>query len=189
VLSTILSFLSSLAWPTVTVIIALVFKSEISGLVLRLSNLKYKDLELTFGEDLKKAEALAKKLNLSPSDQIDEMPELKPKLSPHQALLQLADTYPEAAVLEAWRLVEIALISAAKSLQIDMPEWNSVRIISELKRLRKIDDATASFFEGLRRLRNKAAHVPSERLTPEQATGYVELALSLAASLKDFVKS
>jgi len=53
-LTFVTKIIESLAWPVSIVVIVLILKKPISALLPLLRNLKYKDLELSFGEELKK---------------------------------------------------------------------------------------------------------------------------------------
>ncbi len=115
----ILDFIAKIAWPIVVLFIAFIFKNELGNLVLRLSNLKYKDLELSFSKDLKRAEEAASETRLPSPDKLTETPKVEDNISPYEKLMQLSKTYPEAAIMEAWRILELSVVNTAKSLDID----------------------------------------------------------------------
>ena len=56
----VLAYVNALAWPVALVVLALIFRREIGQASSRLGRVKYRDLELTFREDLRQAEALAR---------------------------------------------------------------------------------------------------------------------------------
>lgn len=59
-------YIEALVWPTAIIIIILIFKNQIEQVILRLSRLRYKGVELEFGRDLQEVESKAKALELPP---------------------------------------------------------------------------------------------------------------------------
>ena len=55
-----LALLSPLFWPLATLIIALLFRNDLSKALGRMGQFKYRDLEMTFRDDLRQAEQLAR---------------------------------------------------------------------------------------------------------------------------------
>jgi hypothetical protein len=65
-LNNIISLVNALAWPTALVILVSLFRREIGQASGRLGRVKYRDLELTFREELRQAEVLARSLPAAP---------------------------------------------------------------------------------------------------------------------------
>jgi hypothetical protein len=167
----------ALAWPASVVTIVLILRRPLAGLIPLLHKLKYKDLELEFGRGVEevKAEVLAE-LPTSPT----------PKALSAGAsavLVKLAEMSPRAAVTEAWRQVEGALIEAAKRKGVDLPPRQVALPIYVLRALQAkgaLDPGKVAIFNDLRALRNSAAHAPEFALSQESALEYAALATQLA---------
>jgi len=61
------SLASAMAWPLATLVISFLFRDDIGHMLGRMGRLKYRDLELTFGADLRQAEELARSIPSAPA--------------------------------------------------------------------------------------------------------------------------
>lgn len=102
-------------------------------------------------------------------------------------LYQLADIAPNASVVEAWKSIE----SSAKNLiktrghEVDYGADTPYKMIQDvLAREGIIDKQSGRVFEQLRQLRNKVVHADGYELTPDQAKGYINLAIKLRSYLE-----
>lgn len=129
----LLTFLSkiieSLTWPAGIVVIVLMLKSPIGSLLPLLRNLKYKDLELKFGEELKKAEIQAKQV-LPIANKPKAIEKIKVKRDSSQIIEEserIFEDFPEPAVALAWSAVETELLAAIirTASSPDTPSQNS----------------------------------------------------------------
>src|SRR5215468_11107128 len=98
-----LEFISSSEWPAVAVVALVMLRQPLQRLIGTLRSVSYKDFKVDFGERLKKAEAEAAQLAPQP-----------PALAPpdptaEQRFRAVADVSPNAAVLQAWVDVVLAL--------------------------------------------------------------------------------
>jgi hypothetical protein len=185
----ILDFIAKIAWPIVVLCIAFIFKNELGNLVLRLYNLKYKDLELSFSRDVRKAEETASESKLPSPDALTEIPESKDNISPFDRLKQLSKEYPAAAVMEAWRILELSIISVAKTQNLDISKMRNSDIILKLIDLGKTDKSIYNLFNRLRVMRNSVAHTSAQdSISANDALRYVELALSLASYFNTLIQ-
>ena len=137
---------SALAWPAATVVMAILFRNEIRASLGRLGQVKYRDLEVTFRDDLRHAEALAQaipaiagptitpllgrvNLEANPVGGEDDLggviladPQSSGGLADpaatqaRDALDRLAARSPRDAVLEAWSEIGQALVKSATRL-------------------------------------------------------------------------
>ncbi len=164
------SVISSLAWPAVVLVIVVLLRKPLAGLIPLLQRLKYKDLELEFGERLEVLEA----------ELLEELPAPQDAIGPPQSrVLELATVSPRAAVLESWRGVEQATQELAKRHQIALPREkarNPFQVIRALERAEVIDSSTSSAIHELRSLRNEAAHAPEFAFDRESVLSYDNLA-------------
>ena len=112
-------------------------------------------------------------------------------------LYRLVDILPRAAILEAWREVELAVEEVATLSEIRVTKTiEEVRsaeppddhvsppvLTRYLVERQVIDIDTFTIFEELRQLRNQASHVPDFQPLPENAKEYVDIALRLVDRL------
>jgi hypothetical protein len=82
--------------------------------------------------------------------------------------------------------VEIATAEAAKAHSYEVRgAIAGMNIIHQLIAEGKLDKATITLYEKLRRLRGQSAHVPDFQIETEEAIRYVDLALGLANRLQN----
>src|ERR1051326_8664678 len=103
---TLVQLVSAIAWPLTIIIIALLFRHEIRKTTSRLSSFSYKDMKAEFEHDLDKLERDVKDLPIKESSTKPERIE-KETLNAYERLRRIADISPRAAVMEAWRDIEI----------------------------------------------------------------------------------
>src|SRR5260370_1218861 len=121
------SLVKSLAWPTALVILVLLFRVPVRRALLSLTRLKYKDLELDFGRELKELEKEAKAIDITPQPPKSIAPTQRDSSQLLQEAAQLAQRFPEPAVAVAWQAVEDELMQAVMRLAVspDYPAHNS----------------------------------------------------------------
>lgn len=169
----------ALAWPVTAVLAVLLLRPVITKLIPLLQRLRYKDIELEFGRKVDQARFLL----------ATAVPEVREELriSPLQEhLLRLAEISPRAAVLEAWRRLELAMIRAAQERR--PPRERPVRHFQDaLQFLYERDDIpaiSAGIIDEMRHLRNQAAHAPEFALDAASAIEYINLARLLTRELE-----
>jgi hypothetical protein len=158
----------AIAWPASLVFIFLLMKDNIRKLISSVRRLKHGDTELAFEETLSEAKSEAEEAGLRPA-QIPNDPEL----------LELAETHPSLAVIEAWQRIESML---AKFLPPE--DKNRVRLVPLIvpRRLREQGHITSNLYfliRRLRELRNRAVHISAamaEPITNKSAYEYLEIA-------------
>lgn len=183
-----LTFLSkiieALAWPATALVLLFVIRKELPTIARSLRRLKYKDVELEFGETAKAVATEAKEAVPAPPDTA-----LLPGQSKSEAqsrLETIAELAPRAAILEAWLLVEAA---AADVLQKRCAQAVSsfpgpLRLRQGLQRAEVLNERQLAVFEELRRLRNEAVHVPEAQFTKPAIANYIDAALAMASYLE-----
>lgn len=177
----IVRILEAIAWPLTVIIIMFIFKSQLGRVILTLSKLRYKDLEIEFDKDLKDAEYKARELQLPSPEDIKGIPEAVVPTSPYDRLSQIAAISPRAAVTEAWQIIELSTMEAAKAQGITVRGARAEReVIRSLVKRAKLQEGTLDLYENLRRMRNNAVHAHEFEIDTEEAIRYVDLALSLA---------
>lgn len=165
------AIVEALAWPAAVVVVALVFQSQIKSLFNREKggvsvgpfSVTWEGWERAVRADLAAEEADApKRPTLAPTGGA-----LSDELAP------IIEVSPGAAIVEAFGRVEYAL----QQLLGDKAPPTAVlgnRIEAALK-LNLITEETARAIEGLRVMRNLAAHGRTEELTRERAMDYIVL--------------
>lgn len=187
----IASLTGSLAWPTVVVILAILLRVELRQLLLTLTQLRYKGLELNFRRELKLAQKEAKEGKV-----IDVSPQ-RPKTiastkTDSSRLLaeatELAHHFPEPAVAVGWQAIEDALSQAVRSRNIspDPPLDNSARKNAQLLQAQDlIDQPTVDLMNRMRNLRNMAVHRGfGATVTTDEAIEFLALAEGIVEKLR-----
>ena len=199
-----LTLLGTLAWPIATVVIALIFRLDVTRALGRVSQFKFRGVELTFREDLRQAEELARSLPPLPSSD-SKILELGPAQTqplggqlishfwpsnsranePHEALVEVAERSPRQAVEEAWSFVHRALIRVAIGVSDRLGHGHSdtdaaVRYLVDQARL---VSGEAKLVGLLRRLSDRARLDPTPPST-EEARRFVDLALPFAREIE-----
>ena len=134
VLEKYLILFGPVAWPLACLLIAMIFRRDVTNALGRVGRFKYRDLEVTFRDDLHQAEELARsipaplpKAPIVLEVDVDEAKPLVGRLigetstpssstpDKREALLELAARAPRDAVEAGWGLVGRALVRAAKA--------------------------------------------------------------------------
>lgn len=167
----IVAGIEHLAWPVVTLLIALAFKPELIALMGRLKNLKGKGFSADFAELEKSSEKIH-----------EEIREYKSYYG--EDLLTIARIKPTAAVVEAWKEVEASMINLLPTEKFDTQQGrrqiSGFDIVKQLEATHKISGQEVLVLHELREIRNRAAHSVDREVTPEQAEQYVDMALTFA---------
>lgn len=175
--------IKALAWPTASVLVALMLRKPVIELLPFLRRLKYKEIELEFSKELAqlKSEVAATEPKVNPKS----VPLLSTASS--NRLLNIASISTSAAILEAWSELESASVAVASSFwsQRSSDTFGNYSQLGEyLLQCKVIDEKQLVVFKKLRELRNKAAHAIDLNLSEEEARTYIELATSLIAHLR-----
>lgn len=182
ILQFIVEMTNTLAWPVASASIAFMFKGEIAKLLLRLRKLRHKDTELEFTEGIQALVQESEQTgeSIHPPNLDDE--EIR---TAYDFLLRLADISPRAAVIEAYRKVELSAYDLVNGLSINKHKLPPSRIFNLLREGTDIlDDHTYSQLRILKDLRNQAAHAEELDLKDLQVEVYIDIALAILAKLK-----
>jgi hypothetical protein len=185
----IASLVGSLAWPATLVIAIFVLRDPITRALLTLTRLRYKDLELDFGHELKQLEKKARALDIPPQPARTLIPVEKHASQLLEEATPLAHDFPEPAVALGWQAVEDELMSAVKRLAIsaDYPPYNSALKNARLLREQNaIDENTFDLLNRMRNLRNMAVHRGQgpTRITVDEALEFLALARGVVQKLQ-----
>src|SRR3989442_646183 len=155
------SVVGSLAWPAIVLALVVLLRAPVTRVLLTLTRLKYKALELDFGRELKQLEEQAKAIEVKPQQPKALPPAPKGSAQLLEEAARLAQDFPEPAVAVGWQAVEDELMSAAMRLAIssDYPPYNSaLKNVQLLKEQNAIDEGTFDLLNRMRNLRNMAVH-------------------------------
>lgn len=167
-LTFIAEIIKALAWPFAVIAIFLVLRKPIQNLLPFVQKLKWKEVEIEFGRQVQEIRAeLTQEL---PQTQIENFA----RLSDDRAILRLAEVSPRAAVLEAWREIELAALDAARLLAGEGFRNKTLTFdaIRTIERSEQVDRSLVGSLRELRALRNQAAHAPEFVISKEAAIEY-----------------
>jgi hypothetical protein len=174
--SFIASMVGSLAWPIVVLTLLILLRKNLGALAERIEEFSFGGAKAVFRKNL--AEARERELSLRAHSDIKPSNILtKPDLA------EFMTSYPDLAVIDAFRDVEELLIATRDAL--DLPaQMNLPTIVRKLMERQLINRETAQLFENLRRARNAAAHQRGS-ITPGEATDFKDSAAVLRQVFSD----
>jgi hypothetical protein len=175
---TLVQLVSALAWPLTVIIVALMFRQEIRKIASRLSTLSYGDMKAEFEKDLHKLEREVKELPIKEaSTKVDHQKKDSKTLDSYERLSRIAEISPRAAIMEAWRDIEVTTKQVTDAYGISTnSQISGVKAIRELVRQHLLPEGVVTVYEQMRRLRSRAAHAPDFTITSEEAKRYIDTA-------------
>ena len=178
------SAINSLAWPATLIVLLILIRKQLPQIAKSLRRLKYKDIEVEFGET---AKAIANEVKaIVPAAQAEnkiagqEKDEVKARL---EAIAELA---PRAAILESWLQVETAAADVIRQNNLGASTIypGPMRLRDSLFKGGILNNRQIAIFEKLRTLRNEAVHVPEAEFTKAAVSNYIESAIAIASYLE-----
>ena len=183
-----LTFLSSIvnavAWPATLVVLLVLIREQLPQLAKSLRRLKYKDIEMEFGEA---AKAIANEVQaIMPAAQADNKIAGQEKEEVKARLEAIAELAPRAAILESWLQVEAAAADVIRqnNLGVLTPYPGPMRLRDSLHKGGILNKRQLAIFEQLRTLRNEAVHVPEAEFTKAAVSNYIESSIAIASYLE-----
>ena len=184
-LTFISNIIDSIAWPAAIVFLFYFLRNDLPTIAKYVKKLKYKDLEMEFGESLR---AVKKETNYA----IPDVPENIAISGQTQDQIKdnlnsIAELAPRSAILEAWLQVEAAAVDLVRKKGISnfKSSPGPMRLRDYLIKGEVLDSRQIAIFEQLRELRNKAVHVADAEFTVESVANYISAALQMAAYLEE----
>ena len=177
--------IEALAWPGVVAGLLLYLRKDLPRLIASLRKLKFKEVEVEFGEAAKKAAVETSAAVPLPAP--DKSISGESERDIEQQLLMIAEISPRAAILEAWLRIEraaVAVIQKHGHTTLNATP-GPLRLREGLENIGILTPPQVSAYDSLRRLRNEAVHTPDAEFTPVAVSNYVHAALSMAAYLED----
>jgi hypothetical protein len=174
--------IGDIAWPATAFGAVLLFRKPIKALLAIVSKVKVSPVEVEFDRKLQIAKEEAKSELPQIEPDIDHLPSLIDTLA-----IKLAEVSPRAAVMEAWRHVEVAALRAAKSLVPEGSFTNETMTFRAMRALAKpgvLPDTILDLMRRLRSLRNDAAHAADFALSTSSAIEYFHLAAQVVGYLE-----
>ncbi len=174
------SLVGSLAWPVVVVSLLILLRRQLAGMAERLEELTLPGgAKASFDRHLHAAQTQSEKI-IVPQVAATESPFVSDEA-------QLANKFPEAAVSEAFRHLEVLI----QLIKLHMPmlpvRATSLSIVQTLLDLQKINENEYELYKSLREARNSAVHART-RLTPGEAFEFQQRADIMATVLKRVTK-
>jgi hypothetical protein len=155
----IANVITALAWPATVLALVLLLRRPLGQILLTLTKLKYKDLELAFGRELKQIEEQARAVEVLPSPQANIVGGPKEPAELLAEAEQLAAEFPEPAVSVAWSAVEDQLAQAAERIAgVPARRKPTSHSLNLLLQNNAIDRATVNVLKRMMNLRNEAVH-------------------------------
>jgi hypothetical protein len=174
----LVQLVSALAWPLTVIIVALMFRQEIRKVASRLSTLSYGDMKAEFEKDLNKLEREVKELPIKESaTKVEHKKSDAETLDSYERLSRIAEISPRAAIMEAWRDIEVTTKQVTDAYGISTDgHIAGVRAIRELVRQHLLPESVVKVYEQMRGLRARAAHAPDFTITADEAKRYIDTA-------------
>jgi hypothetical protein len=165
------SLVRSLAWPMAFVAVALVFREQLRGLLSTagLRRVKAGPLEVEWNRQISEAEVELEQSGV-PSPSFGGV--ISEELGP------VANASPDAAVMEAYARIELALrqkLVDAGFAESDLRTGAAAGLARRAADRKLISDETLRAVQGLALLRNMAAHGHGGDVTVERARDYLAL--------------
>lgn len=190
----IASIVDSLAWPAAIAALVLILQAPLRGLLRDLTRLRYGDVEMNFGREVRELEDRAKAAGLHlPKKAAQTTPGLPDSSQIIADATRLASEFPGPAVGLAWTAVEHELMQAVMRLAIsaDYPPYNApIKNIELLYKEGHLDGDSRSLLDRMRRLRNAAMH-PSQRavtISADEAREFIALTGAITEKLKSLTR-
>jgi len=182
------NIVQALAWPAVVVGVLLYLRKEFPSIIRSIRRLKFKDVELEFGEAAIALAAETKRV--VPASKSDVKLFGQSEEAVGSRLEAIAELSPRAAILEAWLLVEAAAADLIRKQASATLTANPgpLRIREGLRRAEVLTPPQEAAFEHLRQLRNQAVHAPDAEFTSAAVASYIESAVAMAGYLEDIAQ-
>jgi hypothetical protein len=188
-MNVIVQLVSALAWPITLIVIVLVFRRELRAAAGRLRTLAYKNFKAEFERDLLKLEGEVRQLPEKQPPTIEEQTYKTPLQTDKALLLRLAEISPRAAIMEAWRNIEVTTKQVADANGIRLGgNIAGSRAIHELVNNGLFPETVIPIYDRLRRLRVHAAHAVDFAIEQDEAERYVETAYAFYMGLYFLLK-
>ena len=174
ILSFIIELTKAIIWPIITIIILFTLKSPLSKLIRHTQNIKYKDVEIQFKEEVQELSIdVEKELSDSTGFNLIEM-------------IKRADNDPKFAIITSWQKVfEVSeSIVTSKFPEVDLSIEHKYKLIQEtLINNNILNNKSGEIFNEIRNLRNKVKHAKKFHVDKDDAVQYIAMCSKLISYL------
>lgn len=168
------ALVSSLAWPTVVLVVAVLFRRQLAALLARpFRSLKAGPLELVWDREIAEAEAELGELAPAPPGDVAGS-------SASDHLAEVARIAPAAAVVQAFARVEGQLRQLLQAADQDPGRGSALQLARRALEAGLVTPETVRAIEGIAVLRNLAAHGHETDLDESRALDYLALTDSIS---------
>jgi len=176
VLDRIVTLLSPWIWPLFTLILALIFRKDVSHALARVGRVKYRDLELTFHEDLTHAEELAQSLASLPTSSGPGKVLLEAMHDEPRPLVGRLLVSPSLSVSSLDRPESFVAASVRPVLETIESAWAQLERAAKHRKLWDLSQPDlARLVDLLRKLRDRAVRLEGIPPTLEEARRFEDL--------------
>jgi hypothetical protein len=180
----LLTFISklaeALAWPVVVLILVSLLRKEVSSLFTIVKKVKAGPMEAEFEREINELKSVAEA-------ELPDMERQAPAAPSQNELEQLAQINPRAAIIEAWRRLELAARRSLAQVGIRMTSQDIASPLAHARNLAKsalMSQEELVLFNDLRNLRNTSVHAEHFSPTLEAALTYIEVASRVQQTLR-----
>jgi hypothetical protein len=176
----IVDLISAIIWPITILVIVILFRHEFRRSLSRLRSFGYKDLKAEFDRDLSMIGRDLKhhKTGKSTTEVHHKFAGL-PK-SEDGLLDRLIAISPRAAIVEAWRGIEMTANKVAQDLGMpSKSEFEKNRMFARLVSNGTLPEVFIKAFDKMRHLRAQAVHAEEFALSQSEASQYVKMCRTL----------
>lgn len=178
-LTFISKLVEALSWPAVALIAVTLLRKELGALLALLKKVKAGPVEAEFEREINELKSVA-------DAELPAVEQQAPATSSQNELEQLAQVNPRAAIIEAWRRLELAARRALARLGVTMNWRDAASPIAHARNLARnalLSQEELVLFNDLRNLRNMSVHAENFSPTLEAALSYIEVASRVQQTL------
>jgi hypothetical protein len=158
------SLVGSLAWPIVLLIIVTMYREELIKFLKQIKKIGAGGVNVELSEQVAAVRDAGKAVEAEQGVQPPEALALNP------AIVQLAKSFPEAALVQAFKELEGVLQEIRSRLPDDKPHRNLTEVVKALAEQKYITQNVVALFQKLQETRNIAAHTKNrEEMSPAEA--------------------
>lgn len=187
-METFTRLVDTLVWPLLIGWVFWTLKTEISGLLGRLKSAKYKDFEATFERELRETEKTAIESIKAEPLSISIFALALKDADKYQEVCNLATISARAAIMDAWRELELAAVTAGLNSHVPLTgkrgRVSGIAAIDHLHESKVISPEVKKLYLQLRHLRNQANHAAFE-MGIDEAKRYAGISLQFSEWLRD----
>lgn len=157
------SLVGSLAWPLVVLSILVLFRAQLGRLIGQIRKFGAGGVNVELADQLEQVAEQAKRVEEETKGPPADVIVLDP------TVLQLAQKFPEAAVLQEYKELESVLLQIRSRLPDDKRHRNLNEVLSQLNKTGLVSGSVVGLFNTIRKARNAVAHANEEKMAPGAA--------------------